>query len=334
MDLPHLDGLAAAPRPPGPRTSRRRAAPAVPTIPLADPARRSRPSPPTARGILEEHGIDEPLQWTPQLPARALRRLALPGPDPGSITVAQLHQAVPSSDFSIAQVARSLNTTTAHIVCLLSKYPADWSPPRFRPTEHTATRLEQWRTWYKQDHLSLQDIVDREGTSLATVRLTFIKNGVPLRLSCGVQADARLDLPEDPHPRGGRPLDLADPRGLHPTAAGPATRSRPASPMGEARCLRQADPGTCPPRLSAHPPHDPLPGRGTEIHPPRTWTTARPEEHPAHPTPRRPHTPQNEGYHVPEQEVDHSPPPPHRLKIKLGLVACCARNSAAQRRYS
>ena len=90
---------------------------------------------------------------------------------------------MPSGDFSIAQLARTLNTTTAHVICLLSQNPVDWSPPRFRRTQHTAIRLEQWRTWYEQDHLSLQDIADREGTSLATVRLAFLKNGVRLRPS-------------------------------------------------------------------------------------------------------------------------------------------------------
>ncbi|WP_224295237.1 MULTISPECIES: TniQ family protein [Streptomyces] len=137
----------------------------------------------TAQELLDEHGIDEPLQWTPRLPARVLRHLALPGPDPDSITVAQLHRAVPGGDFSIAQLARTLNTTTAHVICLLSQHPADWSPPRFRRTQHTATRLEQWRIWYERDHLSLQAIADREGISLATVRLAFLKNGVRLRLA-------------------------------------------------------------------------------------------------------------------------------------------------------
>lgn len=37
------------------------------------------------------------------------------------------------------------------------------------------------------------------------------------------KADPGLDLPEDPHPRGRRPLDLADPRGLHPAPARPPT---------------------------------------------------------------------------------------------------------------
>ncbi|MFI8423753.1 TniQ family protein [Streptomyces sp. NPDC085479] len=135
----------------------------------------------TAQALLDEHGISEPLRWTPRLRALALRHLTLPGPDLGSITVTQLHQAVPGGDFSIAQLARTLNTTTAHVICLLSQHPVDWSPPRFRRTQHTATRLEQWRTWYERDLLSLQDIADREGTSLATVRLALLKNGIALR---------------------------------------------------------------------------------------------------------------------------------------------------------
>ncbi|MGW2328496.1 hypothetical protein ACWC5C_22455 [Streptomyces sp. NPDC001700] len=134
----------------------------------------------TAHALLEEHCIDEPLQWTPRLPARTLHHLALPGPDPDSITPTRLHQALPVDDFSPARVAQTLNTTTAHVIYLLSRNPVDWSPPRFRRTQHTATRIGQWRKWYEQRHLSLQDIADREGTSLATVRLALLKNDVPL----------------------------------------------------------------------------------------------------------------------------------------------------------
>ncbi|MFB7755680.1 hypothetical protein ACFC18_39695 [Streptomyces sp. NPDC056121] len=107
-------------------------------------------------------------------------------PDPDSITAARLHQAVPAGNFSIAQVAQvaqvaqRLNTITAHVIYLLSQHPVDWSPPRFRRTQHTATRLGQWRTWHEEDHLSLQDIADREEASLATVRLA-LKNDVPIR---------------------------------------------------------------------------------------------------------------------------------------------------------
>ncbi|MEU2872768.1 hypothetical protein ABZ769_26720 [Streptomyces olivoreticuli] len=119
----------------------------------------------TARRILDEHGTDEPVQRAPRRDTARLRRLRLPGPDLDSINVARLHQAVPSGDFSIARVAQALNTTTAHVMYLPSRPPVDWSPPRFRRTQHTATRIGQWRTWYERDHLSLQDIADREGSS-------------------------------------------------------------------------------------------------------------------------------------------------------------------------
>ncbi|MEU9521768.1 TniQ family protein [Streptomyces sp. NPDC048224] len=134
-----------------------------------------------ARAILDEHGIDEPVQWTPRLDAAALSTLRLPGPDPDSISAAELHRAVPGGDFAIARVAHTLNTTTAHAIYLLSQHPVDWSPPRFRHTQYTAARIGQWRTWYQDDHYSLQDIADLEGTTLATVRLALLKYGFPLR---------------------------------------------------------------------------------------------------------------------------------------------------------
>ncbi|GAA2254605.1 TniQ family protein [Streptomyces amakusaensis] len=135
----------------------------------------------TARTLLDEHKINEPLQWAPCLPARSLRHLVLPGPDPARITAAQLHRATPVGDFSVAQLAHTLKTTTAHVIYLLAEDPVDWSPPQFRRTQQTARRIKQWRTWYEHDHLSLQDIADREGTTLATVRLALLKNDVQLR---------------------------------------------------------------------------------------------------------------------------------------------------------
>ncbi|KMS77341.1 hypothetical protein ACM01_01590 [Streptomyces viridochromogenes] len=102
---------------------------------------------------------------------------------PDGITAAQLHQAMPGGGFSIAQLAHTLQTSPAHVVYLLSQHPVDWSGPRFRRTQHTATRVPQWRAWYEQGDVSLQDIADREGTSLATVRLALRRNGVAMRFS-------------------------------------------------------------------------------------------------------------------------------------------------------
>jgi hypothetical protein len=60
-----------------------------------------------------------------------------------------------------------------------------------------------------------------------------------------------VDPPQDPHPRPGRPLDLADPHRPHPTATGPPPRRGPTPPLGETRHqTRPAHPGQGPPRVS------------------------------------------------------------------------------------
>lgn len=120
----------------------------------------------------------------PRLPGgRGRRWTAVTGSESPSVPGAfsRTTRGSPSSSGPGPPVAQALNTTTAHAVHLLSRNPVDCSPPRFRRTQHTATRIGQWRTWYEQDRLSLQDIADREGTSLATVRLALLKNDVPLR---------------------------------------------------------------------------------------------------------------------------------------------------------
>jgi hypothetical protein len=82
----------------------------------------------TAHALLGEHGLDEPVRWAPHLPARALAPLRLPGPEPDSISAAQLHQAVPAGDFSIAQLA---HLEDQHGACHLSAVPV---PGRLEPT--------------------------------------------------------------------------------------------------------------------------------------------------------------------------------------------------------
>ncbi len=134
--------------------------------------------------------------------------------------------------------------------------------------------------------------------------------------------------PEDPHSPGGRPMDLADHRRLHPVATCPAPGGRPAPALGETQPTGQARPRPHPPGLPAHPPSDHLPGPGTETFPARPRTTTRPQEHPTHTPPRRAHTPQNPAAATTNEEVDDPTAPPHRLKIKLGGVSkvlCGAR---------
>ncbi|XDO64496.1 transposase [Streptomyces sp. RLB1-33] len=119
-------------------------------------------------------------------------------------------------------------------------------------------------------------------------------------------------------PRGGGPVDLADPRRLHPTAARPPAGSRPTTPLGETQFPGQTHSCPRPPRLPAHPPTSRLPGPSTETLPTRPRTTTRPKEHPTHTPPRRAHTPQNTAAEAENEEVNHPTTPPHRLKIKLG----------------
>ncbi|MBT2674090.1 hypothetical protein J7E95_25395 [Streptomyces sp. ISL-14] len=85
------------------------------------PKRNCSCAPPHA--LLGERGIDEPVRWAPRLPARALAPLRLPGPEPDSITAAQLHQAVPT--VTSPSPSSRLKTSTAHVIYLLSRYPVD-----------------------------------------------------------------------------------------------------------------------------------------------------------------------------------------------------------------
>lgn len=99
-----------------------------------------------------------------------------------------------------------------------------------------------------------------------------------------LQTDTRLDLPEDPHPRSRRPLDLADPCGFHPAPNRSSLGGRPPQAVGETDPARQTHPSTRPPRLPAPPPQDRLPGQSTEILPARPRTATRPQEQPTHHT--------------------------------------------------
>ncbi|MFF5587340.1 TniQ family protein [Streptomyces hygroscopicus] len=154
----------------------------------------------TAQQLLVKEGIDEPLTWTPELPGNSFDGLALPGPDPDSLMPEQLHQLVPRGDFSIAQLAKRLGTTTAHARYLLAQHPVDWSPPRYCQTQATTERVIQWKTWYEEAGLSMDVIADRAQVSRAAVRIALSKHGVAIRRSGGRPAyDHRL--PEILHRR-------------------------------------------------------------------------------------------------------------------------------------
>ncbi|MFE9256387.1 alpha/beta hydrolase [Streptomyces sp. NPDC006879] len=64
-------------------------------------------------------------------------------------------------------------------------------------------------------------------------------------------------------------------------------------------------------------------GRCTETLPPRPRQATRPQEHSAHPTTRRAHSPQTRHHETENEEVNDSSPTPQRLKIKLGTLLSC-----------
>lgn len=139
-------------------------------------------------------------------------------------------------------------------------------------------------------------------------------------VNVAVQADPGLDLPEDPHPRSSRPLDLADPRRVHPTTSGPPAGGRPATAVGKTEPARQAHSRPSPPRFPAPPPEGGLSCQSTEILPPRPRTAIRSQEHLAHTTLRRAHSRQTGPRKTTDEEVNNPASAPHRLKIKLGPV--------------
>jgi hypothetical protein len=93
-----------------------------------------------------------------------------------------------------------------------------------------------------------------------------------------VITDPRLGPAEAPHPRGRRPLDLADHRRPHPAEAPPPGRRRFAAPLGATGRAGPADPRACPPRVPEPPPAPRLPGPCTQTLTPRAGAATRLEE--------------------------------------------------------
>nr|WP_313905331.1 transposase [Rhodococcus sp. WB9] len=108
-----------------------------------------------------------------------------------------------------------------------------------------------------------------------------------------IQADVGLDRPEDPQPRGGRPMDVDRPDCAHPTPARPAARRRPTPSVGTTRPTATVDAGPRPSRVSAHPRDHAQSCQCTETQ--STWsrTPTRLEEPPPRPAPSRRETHEN-----------------------------------------
>ncbi|MEE2061203.1 TniQ family protein [Rhodococcus artemisiae] len=80
-----------------------------------------------ARRFLDDHGLDEePVYWHP--PLHLLDGLDLPGPDPGAVALAALHDLTRHEHTSLSEIARQLGTTLDVIRHLLENHPAPASP--------------------------------------------------------------------------------------------------------------------------------------------------------------------------------------------------------------
>jgi hypothetical protein len=123
-----------------------------------------------ATDFLAENDIcDEPVAWSP--PPSIVADLELPGPDPRSVSITDLHEAVTGTHVPIETLARRFHVPTAVV-----RYLLEYSPPA-RPVAHRQTQLEYART---------------QLTSAALSRM-YHQEGLPFRLIAariGVRCDA------------------------------------------------------------------------------------------------------------------------------------------------
>ncbi|MEV0850058.1 hypothetical protein AB0J21_29990 [Streptomyces sp. NPDC049954] len=143
-----------------------------------------------SRTFLATHHIhDEPVTWQP--PVTLLTGLALPGPDPDRINVAELHQLVLQRKNPAQYAAETFNTSIESIRLVLDEHPAPTPPPtpntaraaglillkaRQEVPKETFTRL------YLDEHRSLQQIAALTSFSRKVLTGLAREYGIPLRV--------------------------------------------------------------------------------------------------------------------------------------------------------
>ena len=138
-----------------------------------------------AQQFLNDRGIDEPLIWNP--PQRLLAGLTLPGPDPTSIDVANLHQLVRES-LPLSDIAERLDTSLGAVRHVLTLHPGPelHRSSAFRPApalSDLAQRLtsSELNDLYLQQKLPLKDIAARYGAGRQLVARLARQYGITLR---------------------------------------------------------------------------------------------------------------------------------------------------------
>ncbi|MEV0028969.1 TniQ family protein [Nocardia sp. NPDC050793] len=129
-----------------------------------------------AREFLDRHGaIDEPLTWHP--PRQLLNGLALPGPDPDTVDVNELHRLIRVEQLSLTAAAEQLGARVEAARFVLENSPA---PEALTTAQRrargnifgaTAAALSQSEllTLYYDSHMSIKKIADAMGVSKQTI---------------------------------------------------------------------------------------------------------------------------------------------------------------------
>jgi hypothetical protein len=142
-----------------------------------------------ARAFLHHHHIrDEPVSWHP--PLTLLSGLELPGPDPDSIDITEVHRSIRRGRATLQATAEQLGTTIDAVRYLLEENPAPKSPPvkrRVLASARAALPKHELAELYLGQRLSLREIGRRVGASRQTIT----------RLA----RDYDISLQKGPHPR-------------------------------------------------------------------------------------------------------------------------------------
>lgn len=138
-----------------------------------------------AHRFLQNSGVDEPLTWNP--PEHLLEDLPLPGPDPDSIDLTDLHRLV-RKPLPLSEIAKQLGTSTDSVRYALSVHPAPelQRSQTFRPApafsglaqKLTAAELTDL---YVEQKLSLRQIAARYGVERKLVARLARQYGITLR---------------------------------------------------------------------------------------------------------------------------------------------------------
>ncbi|MGW0556539.1 hypothetical protein ACWDZ6_20415 [Streptomyces sp. NPDC002926] len=123
--------------------------------------------------LLSAERIAEPLTWEPAIPDALALDIKLPGVARESIHHSKVHDLILDGALSASAVARTLNTTPAHVRCILDRQPLNRSST-------VAQRNEKWRQLYL-DGLSATQISQVAGGSSTTILKELRRMGVEIR---------------------------------------------------------------------------------------------------------------------------------------------------------